>query len=668
MIVWSLGSFLIFAEPWGIGALFWNRFMIIGSTGMPLALFSFVQIFLQRSRRGILILGFLSYVIILVANAAGLVVEEAYVSGGLLHNEYGPALAVTGASWAFYMGFSALDLVRAYRQTRDALYRNRIRYLLVVIVLIFAGSLTNATALHGFPVDIAFNAVSAILIAYAIFRHQLLDISDVVRKGLLYSVPTIIIGVSYFLIIWLVTRLFHALAGAQIFVLSFIVAVVAAIAAQPMRDRAQRWVDRVFFRERYDSSLMLQRLSGAAAEVLDLDHITGMIVDEVTTTMHIERAGIMIRQAGDGAFRLMAQQGLGSSDGLRLRRDHPIVDWLSRHEGPLTRRDVGVIPRFKAMWGEEREDLEKTDAELFIPLKAKGMLVGILAVGSKLSQEPYSQDDRLTLTTLANQTAVAIENARLYSELQETLSELREAHDELEMRVQERTAELARANEALRAEVVERTRAEAQLKASLTEKEVLLKEIHHRVKNNLQIISGLLLLQSGYTRDREVLRTLQEARDRVHSMASIHEVLYQSGVLAHVDFAEYTHRLIDHLFDSYSIDREAIVPRVRVSKVSLNIDTAISCGLIINELVTNALKHAFPAGQGGEIVIDLHTRDGGQVSLSVSDNGAGLPPDVEFRRAESLGLQLVAMLTDQIGGTIELDKSGGTSFKIVFSQ
>lgn len=243
---------------------------------------------------------------------------------------------------------------------------------------------------------------------------------------------------------------------------------------------------------------------------------------------------------------------------------------------------------------------------------------------------------------------------------------LREAHDELDLRVQERTAELAQANEALRLQIAERERAENRLQTSLQEKDVLLQEIHHRVKNNLQVVLSLLYLQSKSIDDESSLDALRESRNRIYSMATIHEVLYQSGDLARVDFAQYTRKLIVHLFASYDINSQVIVPRTRITEASLSIDTAIPCGLIINELVSNSLKHAFPGNRGGEVCIELHTENHGQWILTISDNGIGLPPDVERRQRESLGLQLVTTLTQQLEGTIEVDCSEGTAYTIVF--
>jgi two-component sensor histidine kinase len=216
---------------------------------------------------------------------------------------------------------------------------------------------------------------------------------------------------------------------------------------------------------------------------------------------------------------------------------------------------------------------------------------------------------------------------------------------------------------------------EEQLNASLKEKEVLLKEIHHRVKNNMQVISSLLNLQSGRIKNQEILEMFKESQDRIRSMSLIHERLYQSADLAKIDFSHYIQNLAKHLFQSYRIDPEAVVLKTNVKDVSLDINKAIPCGLIINELVSNSLKYAFPQVTGtdekiakkGAIDIQLMTDDG-KVTLLVKDNGVGLPIDLDIETADSFGLQLVTTLVAQLNGKIDIKRKPGAIFKITFNK
>ena len=217
-------------------------------------------------------------------------------------------------------------------------------------------------------------------------------------------------------------------------------------------------------------------------------------------------------------------------------------------------------------------------------------------------------------------------------------------------------------------DITERRRADERIRASLTEKEILLKEIHHRVKNNLQIISTLLDLQSDSIRDEHTLKLFHESQDRIRTMALVHEQLYNSRDLSFIDFSGYAGRLVSSLYQSYVEDTDRIGMKVEVRDVELMIDQAIPCGLIINELVSNAIKYAFPGDRSGGISVRGHTDDEGWVFLTVADNGAGLPAGFDFATAETLGLQIVSMLTRQLRGSLDLGTGPGASFTLRFRR
>lgn len=217
-------------------------------------------------------------------------------------------------------------------------------------------------------------------------------------------------------------------------------------------------------------------------------------------------------------------------------------------------------------------------------------------------------------------------------------------------------------------DITERKHAEEQIKQSLREKEVLLKEIHHRVKNNMQVITSLLSLQSENIDDEKVLTIFKDSENRIRSMALIHNELYQSESFADVDFSQYIKALASDLVRSYGGYTGEIDLKIDAEDITLGIDTAIPCGLLINELVSNSLKHAFPKNRGGTIKISLHNI-GTKVELVVSDNGVGIPDSIDFKHTRSLGLQLVTILAEeQLEGEIILDKSEGTAFRITFRR
>jgi two-component sensor histidine kinase/CheY-like chemotaxis protein len=251
---------------------------------------------------------------------------------------------------------------------------------------------------------------------------------------------------------------------------------------------------------------------------------------------------------------------------------------------------------------------------------------------------------------------------------------LKEYNAALIRKLEDKLVELDDTNQALERDIARREWAEEQLKASLREKEVLLKEIHHRVRNNLQILSSMLTLQANSIKNEQVRSALTESRSRVISMALIHEQLYHSKDLARIDFAEYARTLTTQLFRSYGIKPGQIELHLALDSVLLGVDQAIPCGLIINELVSNALKHAFspsggnprPIGAPAEIRVALHSEQEDTLVLMVNDTGVGLPQAVDLSNPSGLGLQLVTTLTKQLQGTISVERGAGTIFRITF--
>lgn len=209
--------------------------------------------------------------------------------------------------------------------------------------------------------------------------------------------------------------------------------------------------------------------------------------------------------------------------------------------------------------------------------------------------------------------------------------------------------------------------AHEQIKASLREKEILLQEIHHRVKNNMQIISSLLRLQSKYIKEKKYCVLFEESQNMIRSMSLIHEKLYNSRDISRIDFKDYINDLVNNLFRSYDVNGSAIRSRINIENVSPGMDLAIPCGLIINELVTNSLKYAFPDGRKGEINIEFRQNNSNIYELFVGDNGVGISKDLDINNTDSLGLRLVTMLVnDQLEGEIDLKRDNGTNFSIKF--
>ena len=214
-------------------------------------------------------------------------------------------------------------------------------------------------------------------------------------------------------------------------------------------------------------------------------------------------------------------------------------------------------------------------------------------------------------------------------------------------------------------DITERKLAHDKLQDALNEKEMLLKEVYHRVKNNLQVVSSLINLQARNVKNEVTAAQLKQSADRIKAMALLHEKLYQSKDLAKIDFNEYIRSLVDHLLFGYGAPSGKIKINLKVDNIFLDVDTAIPCGLIINELVSNALMHAFPDDRHGEIGISF-TQDQAEFILTISDNGIGFPAGLDFKKSSSLGLQLVATLSNQLMGRLSLAQERRINFYLAF--
>jgi PAS domain S-box-containing protein len=217
-------------------------------------------------------------------------------------------------------------------------------------------------------------------------------------------------------------------------------------------------------------------------------------------------------------------------------------------------------------------------------------------------------------------------------------------------------------------DITARKRTEKMMLETLKEKEVLLQEVHHRVKNNMQIISSMLRLQSSQIDDQNVREIFQSSQNRIHAMALVHEKLYVSKDLSRINFSDYIQSLAVHIFQLYQVNSDSIRLKTSLEDVFLDIQTAIPCALILNELISNALKYAFPNGRRGEIEIQMRTLDKRTHQLIVKDTGIGLPADMNIKNMESLGLNIVSMLVGQLDGSVEIRREGGTEFIIVFKE
>ncbi len=385
---------------------------------------------------------------------------------------------------------------------------------------------------------------------------------------------------------------------------------------------------------------LLNYASQALSSSLDLDEVLYTVLEEVRRLLDVAASSIWLLDAAMN--ELICQHATGTQRnivlGWRLALGRGIAGWVAQHGKSInvedTRQDNRHFKNVDRITGLELR------SNLSVPLKVKDRIIGVLQVMDS-SANRFDETHINLLETLALSAAISIENARLYREAQQEI------------------AERKRVEKSLR-------ESEEKIKSSLEEKELLLKEIHHRVKNNMQIISSLLNLQSRHISDEAARSLFQDSQNRIHSIALVHEKLYQSGDLARINFNEYIQSLTRHLFRSYKVNPKLIAMTTNIRDIFLTVDIAMPCSLIISELVSNALKYAFPDERQGEVQIDFTMRDDGWYSMTIRDNGIGLPDSIDIEKTETLGMQLLNTLSRQLRGEFSFSRAEGTSFSITF--
>ncbi len=932
MSLWQLSSLMVNFSRGEQAALFWYNFLMASSGMYSILFFPFTQALLGITKKKVL--AFCAYIacaFVFVVGILGLQWKGVILGrGGYWIPEINSRwLYVVIAVSYFFWSYGVFNLVRGVVKETSPVQRNRLVYVLIGAIIVMIGVPTNFTALRDYPVDIFLNLVSALVIGYAVVRHRLLDIRFILMRSIFYSGLTAALVAAYLGVVFGLESLLKRSIGYSGPAPGIIAILFIALIFLPIRNLLQKVLDRLFFREKSDYQNATQLFSREITSLYDTSEILGLVGATVAKAIKASNISITLLDEGKKVFVVRKSMGVAlvPTADMIVGEQHELAQWLRANGRPLVREEALMDSRTRAIVEKSSSLFEAANVSLVVPILLKDKLTGTLNLGPKLSGTMYNDEDIRFLTTIANQTATAIEKSVIFQEVQRRLSEqtllfilsekfrsssdfdsvmtsivqilknflgcdtcalayferegsekvyaldpgsltaaglagelrkgmladadvrreayplARERIDAIVQRnaalserektllsslvffplwngndllglliltnrsggesIDPRELELLRTIRAIvtqgivlyctivdlvgvktynenilgslndmgdtliildmkgsirsvnRAtcellgyreedltghpmrliagdseplftaagfqdliaqgsisnyEVIYRTRGGAsipmlfsgsvmvgedgktreivgiarditeRLKAEEVSKNlVLIKEIHHRIKNNLQVISSLLYLQSGYVQDPQTREMFRESQNRVRSMALLHEKLYQSPNPAGIDFSEYIGDLTQSLFMSYGVKSSAIALTIEISGITLGMDTAVPCGLIINELVSNSLKHAFKDGASGEVHIVMvrakppsngSERGNGQkwYTLTVSDNGKGFPEGLDFRTFDSLGLKLVCALTEQLSGAIDMDRTVGTKFTIKFKE
>lgn len=419
--VWSFTSFMLVYNPSSPHLIFWNVMVIAAIPWVAVCYYHFVRAYNNKPGGIGLYIGYALVLAVLALGLSGYIVKSAYFINGFLYHDIGPWAYILMAILTPFLLTAMLMLVQRYRSSTDPTDRNRTMYLIagsgIAMMVTYVNPLTPALA--GLPTDHLGTLANALIIAYAIQRYQLLNIRLVARRGLVYSLAIISLGGIYIGSIFLWQALLPTYPFYSIILFATAIALLLALLARPLRYIIQERVDRLFYRETYEYRQMVLNFSDKMGNILNLGELAEEMLPAMTKALNITQAALLLQDTGSGDFAIQFTHPKAESelsDKLRFNVDNPIVAWLEKEAGPLHLKQIDSIPEFKGLWQTERENLVTSDLELLCPLKSRGKLIGILALGKKQRGNIYSHEDIELVTSMASQASILIENAQLYTQ------------------------------------------------------------------------------------------------------------------------------------------------------------------------------------------------------------------------------------------------------------
>lgn len=659
MIIWSGASMMIRVDSGN--ARFWSKLVTAGgATLMPLAWFAFVQAFLGENpanRR--LLPGIFTAVVVTLATSMGYMVEDVIVDpiAKLVQVEYGPGVILYGIHWITYLTWSALILARAYDRADEPAWRNRIRYPLIGLGFVMVGAVTNAVpSLGQYPLDIAANLANAFLLAYTIARYQLIDIALVLRRTLSWLIGVGLIGTAYGMSLFLLQSVFTNRSTGLI-ILSLVVSLAVLGLSPGLRHWIQKAVDRLISRESYNLHLMLEDVSRGVTRLRPLPELGNLILKRVVTTMALEHGVMLAEQEGTERFVVISGVGLEVDlTTIQWRNDHPMVVYFTNGDRPLLGGQMDLLPLLRSLWASESAELSLLHGELYVPVRTHGRLLAVLVFGGKLNGQPFSVDDVSALSTLANQTAIAIDNAWLYQE------------------VRSEANKLARAN--------------VELRRLDKMKDEFIQNISHELRTPLMLVRGYIeLMYKGalgpvtppqHSALQTVLQRADSIIDMVNEIIALTKNESESVTLEPLDIRPVVTGCVDAALGAaqgagvkLALSCPGDVPLVSGDGRRLR--------QVFDNLIGNAIKFS---PDGGEVLVKVEYR-GAVVRVGVSDQGIGIAPDAlshiweRFYQADAsssrrfagsgLGLTIVKRIVEAHGGEVGVTSKLGQGSTFTFT-
>ncbi len=425
---------------------------------------------------------------------------------------------------------------------------------------------------------------------------------------------------------------------------------------------------------RHNNALLVQEIGKTTATIVDIDRLFSDVMNSIKRYLYFDRGMILTTGEPQGVLTYHTGYGYSIEQEKAMKnmtilfeekRENSVIASCCKQQHPyLFNNTLGAeikevlpIKYFKGIG---------IQSFICVPIVYEKKSMGVLVVESTQPKKKLTQSDMSLLIGISSQIAVGINNTLSFQKLRNSEKKLQQSHDELEIHVEERTAALEQLNKELNVEIAERQKSENRLMASLKEKDVLLKEVHHRVKNNLQIIVSLLDMSKRRAKHPETVDLLNEALSKIYTMSLIHTQLYQSDRFDEINMGRNIRDLVNQLSQFYCGDRNIEIS-LNAPDIYLSVNQALPCALVVNELVSNAFKYAFKDSKKGKIEISIGRKKNDKIGLSVKDNGIGIPNDVDIDKTETLGIKLVRnLILKQLKGNFRIKTSPGTSIDIEF--
>jgi signal transduction histidine kinase len=644
--LWALVIFAMRASPDAEHALLWER--AVPAMGFATAVFCYhfsLSLTKIRKRKVLLHTSYLFMGVVAALSPTSLFIQRMDVHSYGYAPIIGPAV-IPVLAFAYFLSIMALyNLVKGYQTSRLDEERNRLLYITMAMVFPLVGSAVDLFPTF-YPASIFGNIAFCLLTSVAILKYNLLDIRIVARKSLAYLLVSVLVAIPYVAILYSLHYIFEP--QLEPWWVHFIIILLLAIVLRPLYSWAQNFVDKLFYRDRYDYLKALKQFSREAQSIVNLKELSSTLTQLVSGALHTSGACLLLPSGNDNGFVMASSTSLGSPpSGVVLKNSSRLIKWLKLQQRILSSEELNIVPQLQSLSLRERNSLEQMEAKLYIPIQTEpGRLSGILVLGQKLSQQPYSSEEKELLTALSSQMAIALENARLYAASQQEVAERKRAEEELRQsheQLRNLSAHIESTTETERTSIAREVHDE--LGQALTAIKMDLSWINKRLPKEQETI-----IKKTGEMSRLIDTTIQTVK-RISTKLRP-GVLDDLGLIAAIEWQVQEFQ-----------ERTRIKCELTADGEDINIDRDLATAVfrILQEALTNVARHAIAT----RVEVSLKKGDG-QLVLQVRDNGKGIT-EKQIAHPKSLGLIGMRERAHSWNGSIKIDGISGKGTAVTVS-